>query len=34
MGGLLALTMVMCVISAIGAIFRVVRTDPATVFMR
>jgi hypothetical protein len=24
----------MCVISAIGAIFRVLRTDPATVFMR
>lgn len=34
MAGLSALTMVMCVISAIGAIFRVVRTDPATVFMR
>ncbi len=34
MGGLSALTVVMCVISAIGAIFRVVRTDPATVFMR
>jgi putative ABC transport system permease protein len=32
--GLCVLTIVMCVISAIGAIFRVVRTDPATVFMR
>ncbi len=31
---LCALTVVMCIISAIGAIFRVVRTDPATVFMR
>jgi putative ABC transport system permease protein len=31
---LLALTVVMCVISAIGAIFRIVRIDPATVFMR
>ncbi len=31
---LCALTIVMCIISAIGAIFRVVRTDPATVFMR
>jgi putative ABC transport system permease protein len=31
---LCALTVVMCVISAIGAIFRVVRTDPAMVFMR
>ncbi|WP_407179014.1 ABC transporter permease [Bradyrhizobium sp. STM 3562] len=31
--GLLALTILMCVISAIGAIFRVVRIDPATVFM-
>lgn len=29
-----ALTVVMCVISAIGAIVRVVRIDPATVFMR
>ena len=28
------LTVVMCVASALGAIFRVVRTDPATVFMR
>lgn len=34
MAGLSALTIIMCVISAIGAIFRVVRTDPATVFMR
>ncbi|MBI5265180.1 MAG: ABC transporter permease [Bradyrhizobium sp.] len=34
MAGLSALTLIMCVISAIGAIFRVVRTDPATVFMR
>jgi putative ABC transport system permease protein len=32
--GLSALTVVMCVASAIGAIFRVVRIDPATVFMR
>jgi putative ABC transport system permease protein len=32
--GLSALTVVMCVISAIGAILRVLRTDPATVFMR
>lgn len=31
---LFILTVVMCVISAIGAIFRVVRIDPATVFMR
>ena len=31
---LLALTVVMCVTSAIGAIVRVLRTDPATVFMR
>ena len=31
---LFALTVVMCVVSAIGAIFRVVRIDPATVFMR
>lgn len=31
---LLALTIVMCVASAIGAIVRVVRIDPATVFMR
>jgi putative ABC transport system permease protein len=31
---LLMLTVVMCVISAIGAIVRVLRTDPATVFMR
>ena len=29
-----ALTVVMCVTSAIGAIVRVLRTDPATVFMR
>jgi putative ABC transport system permease protein len=29
-----ALTVVMCVISAIGAIFRIVRIDPASVFMR
>ncbi len=29
-----ALTVIMCVISAIGAIIRVLRTDPATVFMR
>jgi len=28
------LTVAMCVISAIGAIVRVLRTDPATVFMR
>lgn len=34
MAELAALTVAMCVISAIGAIFRVVRTDPATVFMR
>lgn len=34
MAALSALTLVMCVLSAIGAIFRVVRTDPATVFMR
>ena len=32
--GLLALTIVMCVSSAIIAIIRVVRIDPATVFMR
>jgi putative ABC transport system permease protein len=32
--GLSVLTVVMCVASAIGAIFRVVRIDPATVFMR
>ncbi|MGQ0686256.1 ABC transporter permease [Bradyrhizobium sp.] len=31
---LFALTVVMCVASAIGAIVRVVRIDPATVFMR
>jgi putative ABC transport system permease protein len=31
---LFALTVAMCVISAIGAIVRVVRIDPATVFMR
>jgi putative ABC transport system permease protein len=31
---LAGLTVVMCVISALGAIFRVVRIDPATVFMR
>ncbi|HZR77073.1 ABC transporter permease [Bradyrhizobium sp.] len=31
---LLALTIVMCVSSGIGAIIRVVRIDPATVFMR
>jgi putative ABC transport system permease protein len=31
---LFALTVLMCVASAIGAIFRVVRIDPATVFMR
>lgn len=31
---LLALTIVMCVASGIGAIVRVVRIDPATVFMR
>jgi len=30
----LALTIVMCVSSGIGAIIRVVRIDPATVFMR
>ena len=29
-----ALTIVMCVASGIGAIVRVLRTDPATVFMR
>jgi putative ABC transport system permease protein len=33
-GVLAALTVVMCVISAFGAIFRVVRIDPAMVFMR
>jgi putative ABC transport system permease protein len=32
--GLFILTVVMCVASAIGAIVRVVRIDPATVFMR
>jgi putative ABC transport system permease protein len=32
--GLSALTVVMCVVSAIGAILRVLHTDPATVFMR
>ncbi|UTD25648.1 ABC transporter permease [Bradyrhizobium sp. WD16] len=32
--GLGVLTLVMCVVSAIGAIFRVVRIDPARVFMR
>jgi putative ABC transport system permease protein len=31
---LAALTLIMCVTSALGAIFRVVRIDPATVFMR
>jgi putative ABC transport system permease protein len=31
---LAALTVIMCVFSAVGAIFRVVRIDPATVFMR
>ena len=31
---LAALTVVMCVTSALGAIFRVVRIDPAAVFMR
>jgi len=31
---LAALTLVMCVTSALGAIFRVVRIDPASVFMR
>jgi putative ABC transport system permease protein len=31
---LAVLTLVMCVTSALGAIFRVVRIDPATVFMR
>lgn len=31
---LLALTVTMCVASGLGAIFRVIRTDPATVFMR
>jgi putative ABC transport system permease protein len=34
MAGLSALTIVMCVASAITAIIRVVRIDPATVFMR
>jgi putative ABC transport system permease protein len=34
MAALFALTVAMCVISAIGAILRVVRIDPATVFMR
>jgi putative ABC transport system permease protein len=34
LSGLSTLTVVMCVSSAIGAIFRVVRIDPATVFMR
>ncbi len=34
MAGLFALTVVMCVASGIGAIIRVVRIDPATVFMR
>jgi putative ABC transport system permease protein len=34
MGALLALTVVMCVASAVGAIVRVIRIDPATVFMR
>jgi putative ABC transport system permease protein len=32
--GLCGLTIAMCVCSAIGAIVRVIRTDPATVFMR
>jgi putative ABC transport system permease protein len=32
--GLCALTLAMCVVSAVGAIFRVVRIDPARVFMR
>jgi len=31
---LAALTILMCVTAALGAIFRVVRIDPATVFMR
>jgi putative ABC transport system permease protein len=31
---LFALTVLMCVTSAIGAIIRVIRIDPATVFMR
>jgi putative ABC transport system permease protein len=31
---LAVLTLIMCVTSALGAIFRVVRLDPATVFMR
>ncbi len=31
---LLALTVTMCVASGLGAIFRVIRIDPATVFMR
>jgi putative ABC transport system permease protein len=31
---LFVLTVAMCVVSAIGAIVRVVRIDPATVFMR
>jgi putative ABC transport system permease protein len=31
---LAVLTVIMCVTSAIGAIVRVVRIDPATVFMR
>ena len=34
MAALAVLTVVMCVASAIGAIVRVVRIDPATVFMR
>ncbi|MCK1639789.1 ABC transporter permease [Bradyrhizobium sp. 157] len=34
MAALFALTVVMCVASGIGAIIRVVRIDPATVFMR
>lgn len=34
MAALFALTVVMCVASGIGAIVRVVRLDPATVFMR
>ena len=34
MVALSVLTVVMCVASAIGAIVRVVRIDPATVFMR
>jgi putative ABC transport system permease protein len=32
--GLSALTVMMCIASALGAIYRVLRTDPATVFMR